>query len=152
MNNNGTAVVIGLVGVLIYIIGRKARLAMKLQYNFKGIENRGNILAPELFLRLQLTNPTNIGASVQSISGSIFDPQKQKIASVNSSTSINILPQKSVDLVLKIDPVVYNFLDLFTRFANNPNLELTFKGTIRVDGVMVPIILSSTIKDIVSGN
>jgi len=135
----GGAVVVMLIAFIAYIIFKKLQLAQALGFSLKKFDIGGNFLLPEIYITVTVTNPSMNSAELQSVNGNIFVDSNTKIASVNSFTTTSITALSSVDITLKVDPVISDLLTAIKNFLSNPGTVVSFIGSVKVDGISFPV-------------
>lgn len=123
-----------------WILYKKYQLSNAVSVFFKSIDfSTMSLLNPTINLIVQINNPTNVTAVVQNIQGILI------IDDVSVGSVIGITPTilNSGSSLLAI-PVTLNYsgvLDLIRKFKIG-GFNLTFKGTIKVDYITLPLIFS----------
>lgn len=138
-------------GILAYIIYEKINLARNLSFRISRINFGGTFIQPEVFITADITNSTNTAAVLQNISGGIFTEQNVKVASINSTATVRIEPMKTIQLVIKVDPVVSDFLSALQIYMNDKNARFNFAGYITADGVPIPLKISYSANELMNG-
>ena len=144
------AVVIMLVSFIAYILWQKVILIKSLSFGLVGLKLDGNFINPQILITIKISNSSNKSANLENISGSIFSEDGVKVADVILQQSIIILPNAFINLQLKIDPVMNNFMDLVSPLLNDPNTKFIFSGAVVADGVSLPLKLSYSVKDLMN--
>lgn len=148
IKTTASAIVIMLVTFVAYIIFQKTRLIKALSFDITKLDLDGNFLEPSIFITVKITNTSYNSANIQNISGSVFSASGQKVAAITLQDQTIIFPNTFVNLKLKIDPVMDNFVDLVNLSLNDPNTKFIFSGYVTADGVPLPLRLTYTVKDL----
>jgi LEA14-like dessication related protein len=86
-----------------------------------------------------IRNPTSGSAELQSINGFI-NVNGQRVASIDSTSAMTVAPNSTSNVSLKIVPLVVGFATAAAQWlANKQSVNISFSGTIQVDGITIPL-------------
>jgi hypothetical protein len=136
-NNMGKNIWIIPAVIIGWILYRKYQLSNAVSVFFKSIDfSTMTLLNPTLNLIVQINNPTNVTAVVQNIQGSLF------VDGANVGNVIGITPTTlQIGSSLLAIPITINYSglpNLFSRLKSG-GFNMTFKGTIQVDYITLPL-------------
>lgn len=126
-----------------WVLYKKYQLSNAVSVFFKSIDfSTMTLLNPTLNLIVQINNPTDVSAVVQNIQGIMY------VDGINVGNVIGITPTTLIkgSSLLSI-PVTISYsgiADLIRRFRMG-GLNMTFKGTIQVDYITLPLEFSYSI-------
>jgi hypothetical protein len=134
-------------GVLAYFLYQQYLLTQKLTSSIKSISVGGDLTNPSVNIILAIQNPTNTGALLQYITGTV-NLNGNLIATI-SETYNNMVIEASGETDITI-PVNINDLGvaaLILEEVNNPtgNNQFVFTGNIGADFISLPLNVSYTV-------
>lgn len=135
MNKTLVFITIGLIGA--YVV-KKISMAKKLSYSFAGIQLSSQILSSNVYIKINVTNPTSTTSTIKNIVGDLFFngvnigtciTDKKFFIAANATTKIEVICNVKNIAVLS---------SLFVAISQKKGL-FTFKGFITADGFRLPL-------------
>lgn len=123
----------------VYFIS-KISMGKKLNFSLRNIKTGGKILKPTVTLEIAAQNPTNSGAILKSLSGSLYI-NKQYVANFSSFGDQNITPNSESIINIEARPSLLAAFRILKDFIKNKpgNVTANFSGVANVDGFSLPV-------------
>ena len=127
-------------GFLAFVAYKKYTMSKLLQFTVGGISTGCGLLQPELTLTLNITNPTNTTADIQSINAAVLINGLQ-VGTINTNKLTTIKGQTTTGIDI---PIVLNLENVISDIAGlvQGNFMAQINGTLHVDFIPLPISLN----------
>lgn len=128
--------------VLGVYLASRAQLAKNLDVKIIGVDFTGGIVKPELTIIFNLYNPTSNSSTLQKIAGNIY-ADGSIIGIIEQDFNTEIKSQAETNIRVKINLLPFNVFSSIFTMIKNKTANISFDGSIKADGITIPLKLSN---------
>jgi LEA14-like dessication related protein len=136
--DNKNFLILGIVGILAFVGIKKYNMAknVNVRFNNAGL-NGGSFPNYNINITLDVINPTNTSAQIQSLNGELI-VQNETIGYVNDSTAIVVAPNSTTRYSFDVSVNVFTIVSTILN-SDWTKEQITFDGALTVDFITIPV-------------
>ena len=136
--DNKNFLILGIVGILAFVGIKKYNMAKNVNVRFNNdVLNGGSFPNYNINITLDVINPTNTSAQIQSLNGELI-VQNETIGYVNDSTAIVVAPNSTTRYSFDVSVNVFTIVSTILN-SDWTKEQITFDGALTVDFITIPV-------------